>query len=131
MSQFRVDPSTGDLVRVNGSLQRVTGAEEIVQHVRVRMRLFLGECVFRQDLGMFYIGGILEKGFTAEEIAGEYRSAALETPGVVTVDEVTLEQTDEQRANRVGVIRWSGSYSETNLAERLPIYDTLTVDTSE
>lgn len=130
MSQIQLDPATGEIVRVNGGMARISGAPEIAQHVRVRMRMFRGESPIRQDLGMLYLGGILEKGFQAEEIVGEYRQTAIETPGVVEVSEITLEQTDAERANRVARIRWQGEYDLEDLAERGPVYDTFNVSTS-
>lgn len=131
-----MDAATGDLVRTGGSFRRLeAGPEEIAQYVRVRSRLFRGECFLRTDLGVEYLGGILAKGFTSEEIVGEYRSIVLETPGISAVGNpndpanpgVRLEQTEAEKVARVARVSYTATYSVENLAERGPLQDTFTV----
>ena len=91
MSQFKLDADTGDLVRENGSFVRVTGAEEIAQHVRVKLRLIRGECFMDRTLGIRYFseeqadGAVFAKGTSLDDIGGEFRFAALDTPGVTAI----------------------------------------------
>lgn len=127
MSMFETDPASGDLVRSGGKFRRIQGANEIAQWVRTRARLFRGECFLRTDLGVLYIGGILEKGFSTAEIVGEYRSITIETPGIVSVGDVQIDQTDEQRANRDASLSYTAQYSLADLSERGPLQDTFTV----
>ena len=91
MSQFKLDADTGDLVRENGSFVRVTGAEEIAQHVRVKLRLIRGECFMDRTLGIRYFseeqadGAVFAKGTSlpswpsdgqhAEQVAATQRLA--------------------------------------------------------
>ena len=43
-----------DLNITNGELSFVTGAEAIAQHVTMRLRTWLGECVYARNIGVPY-----------------------------------------------------------------------------
>lgn len=125
MSQLRTDPSTGELVRSGGAFGRVTGGEEIAQHVRTRTRLFRGECPFNLSLGMRYVGVILGKGTPPERVEGEFVEVAIGTPGVVSVDDLVL---DTEASTRHASVDWRGTYSLGDLARRIPLHDRFTVE---
>ena len=51
MSTWKIDPDTRELVREGGSLVRISGVDEIVQNVRIRLLLFRGEVLLDQFAG--------------------------------------------------------------------------------
>lgn len=127
MTMFAVDADTGDRVREGGAFTRVTGETEIAQHVRVRLRLFRNEIPLNLRLGMDYFGLVLVKGTSLEEIEGEFRSQILDTPGMVSVDQLTFDQTDAQVAERELDIDFNGTISVDDLAARIPVHDRFTI----
>ena len=135
MSQTLLDETTGDLIRENGTSVRVTGKEEIAQHLRVKLRLIQGEIPLDLTKGIRLFsetpgdGAVFAKGTKVEDIGGEYRGEALDTPGIISVDRMDLTQTDEQRAARDLSIEMEGTYSLTDAAERIPFHDKITVGT--
>jgi hypothetical protein len=124
MSQFAVDPSTGELVRENGSFVRIDGLAEVAQHVRVRVRLIRGEVPTDLSKGMRWFGLILAKGTPAETVEQEFTDTILGTPGVTSVDEITL-LTD--RATRAASLRFEASVSLGDAQTRIPLHDTFTL----
>lgn len=124
MSQMRVDASTGDLVREGGSFVRVTGLEEVAQHVRVRLRLFAGEVITNLTLGTRYFGLIFEPGTPPERVEGEITSVIIGTPGVVSVDDIDLEVDNETRR---GTVDWDGTASLDDARARIPLHDKFSV----
>lgn len=131
MSMFKVDKDTGELVREGNSFVRVDGTEEILQHNRIRLRMFRGECEFNLVLGMRYIGqaSISEKGVPNERIESEFVDAILGTPGMVEVDRnLTVSAPD---ANRRATVTYTGTASIIDANERIPLHDTFTLETTQ
>ncbi len=126
MSQLQVDATTGEMTRTNGQLQRITGEEEIAQHVRIRFRLFRGEVPMDLSKGMQFVEVIFKKGSTEIAIDGEFRSVALETPGVVAVESMEI---DLDTATRVLDVEWSGKIDVDELRDLIPVADEFTVAT--
>lgn len=124
MSQFAIDTVSGELIRRNGSFVRVTGAQEVLQHVHIRLRLFRGECLYNETLGVRYFGLVFEPGTPPERVEGEISDQILGTPGVVSVDDLDLEVDTEARR---GEIDWDGTLSLDDAAERIPIHDRFSV----
>lgn len=77
----------GDLYRPAGAstFERVSGAQECVQHLRQRLRLVAGE-VFRDTRVGVDMRILLNPGFSPNAIATHLASVALGTPGVVDCD---------------------------------------------
>lgn len=124
MSQIQVDAATGDLIIDGGSLVRVDGVDEIAQHIRVRLRLLRGEVPERQDLGM-PIFDLLIKGPTYDLLTQTIRDTIQGTPGVVSVESVDLGDLDA--ATRTLPVTFDATVSLGNLAQRIPLHDTITV----
>lgn len=124
MTMLQIDPVTSELLRESGSFVRVGGAEEIVQHVRIRFRLFRGECFLDALRGMRYRGLILEKGTPASRVEGEFTDTALGTPGVVGVSRCDVEV---DRATRHGSVAVDMLGSIDDARERIPLHDVITV----
>lgn len=119
-SMFKTDATTGALVREDGAFVRVDGLEAIAQHVRIRLRLFREEVKLDRFKGMRWLGGILEKGTPLAEIEGEFRSTILETPGIVSVDSLTL---DFDAPTRLLTLDFRATASEADARGRFDIHD--------
>lgn len=124
MSQFQVDASTGALVRENGSFVRLGGAEEIAQHIRVRLRLIRGEVQTNTTLGMRYLGFLLDKATAPERKEGEIIDTILGTPGVLSVDTFSSELNE---SNRELSVTFDGTGSVDDARRRIPLHDRFTV----
>jgi hypothetical protein len=93
MSAFELDPDTGEHVRTNGRLVRISGAASIVQALRVAWRTILGECVFDPSRGLplFELGAQATPTQRVEQLLAE---EGLRVPGIVALDlgEPTLDK---------------------------------------
>jgi hypothetical protein len=99
-----------DLEVVDGLVQMVDGAEEIRQHLEIRLRLWRGEVFFNVDEGVDYADLV----FPAEDpndVLGELRRVALGTPGVLDAALTIASLTP----NKIEV---TGSYTASVEAER-------------
>lgn len=124
MSQFRIDPDTGDLARSAGSFERVEGLEEIRQHIRLRLLLYRGECPLNTSLGMAYFSpGILDKGVTTDQREAAFREAIEQTPGVDRVEDVTVSI---DNSTRVLTVEFLAFVSIANRRETLALHDKIT-----
>lgn len=124
MSQLQVNASTGELVRSGGSFQRVDGAEEIAQHVRIGHRLIRGEIPTNLQLGMRFVGFMLGKGIPPARIEGEFIDDALAKPGVVSIDEISIDVGDD----RVATVTYDATISVADARRRIPLHDTFTLE---
>lgn len=127
MSFFATDPDTGDLLRPGASFVRVSGLDEIVSHVRIRLRLLKKEIPLAQNLGMDMFGLVLVKGTPLAAIEGEYRSQILDTPGMVSIDKLAFSQDSIQESDRALALDWAGTISLDDLAARIPVHDRFTI----
>lgn len=125
MSQIQTDAGSGDLVIEGGSLVLVDGVEEIAQHIRVRLRLLRGEVPERQDLGLPVFDDLLIKGPSFDLVSQAIRDTIAGTPGVVSVDDVQIGDIDP--ATRTLPVSWSATVSISNLQQRAPLHDSITV----
>ena len=88
--------STGDLSFVNGELQLVEGTEAVAQHLRIRLRWFVGEWYLDRRLGMPWFAHALVKRPNAVLLKSLFREAALTTPGVLEVRQLSLSIADRK-----------------------------------
>jgi len=127
VSQLKTDPATGRLVREGGAFVRVTGAEEVAQHLATRWRLIRGEVPTDLTRGMLYFGeipAILSKGTDTNLIEGQYIDVALGTPGIVQVDD--LEGTYDA-AERTATISIDATIGLDDARRRVPLHDTFEI----
>lgn len=96
----------GDLVVRGGDLALVGGVDAIRQEVGVRLQWFLGEWFIDPERGVPYFEQILTKIDRVEVLGGIFRRAILDTPGIVSVDEMRL---DHDRANRRLAVEWTAT----------------------
>lgn len=63
-----------------------TGAEELVQALRQRLRFWLGEWFADRSIGMPYLQRLLGKGVSVGDITSAVRNEVLKDPRVAKVD---------------------------------------------
>lgn len=88
---FQLNNTTGDLELVNGNLKLATGTQAIDQHLRAKLRTFLGEWFLDTRIGIPYFQQILgRKNPPVNLISAILRKAILQTSGVVSVSNLQL-----------------------------------------
>jgi len=89
-----IDFSTEDL-------QLVDGIDAIAQHLRIRLRFFLGEWFLDTRIGVPYYRDILVKVANENIIRETLRQVVGKTPGVLSIEEFTFTFGDAERQARV------------------------------
>jgi len=101
---YYIDPTYNDLRVINGSLQIARGSDTVLQQVLVALNTEYGEWYLDTDQGIIYYSsskelndntqrGILGGNLSATEISFAIRKAIIETPGVVDIQDFTIEET--------------------------------------
>lgn len=98
MASFALNAATGDLDFTGNRLQIVYDDDAIIQQIRTRLRLSLGEWFRDLSAGTDWIGSILGKHDDVTRRA-ELRSRIQGTPGVETV--VRLEMSFDARTRKL------------------------------
>ncbi len=80
----------GDLLITDGDLSLLTGTDAITQHLRVRLRFFLGEWFIDQRIGIPFYESVLVKQPNLDVIRSIFREAIAETPGVLQIPRLDL-----------------------------------------
>ena len=93
------NPNLDDLRLVNGDfvwLGPSDRAAEIAQHLKIRLRHFLGEWFLNANEGVDWFG-LMEKGTGRKKIEAVIRKVITTTPGVVGINVMTLTFDDAAR----------------------------------
>lgn len=85
MIDLKIDFENKCLSVVNGDLVLVKDSDEVVQSLRIRLRMALGNWFLDNRIGVDYFGKILKKGAKPEEIQRELRRIIKETQGVEAI----------------------------------------------
>ena len=85
MADLLIDVATGDLDLSTNDAQLVTGSDEIAQHLRIRLKFFLGEWFLDTRLGVPYYQEILKKGAKLTVVQEVLRVVILSTPGIIEI----------------------------------------------
>lgn len=86
------NPVAGDLyIDPTGQLVLTTGSDAVRQHVRSRLRFFLGEWFLDARQGFPYYRDVFRKNPNRQAVISALRRTVRETPGIAEVDELTLE----------------------------------------
>jgi hypothetical protein len=85
----------GDLAIYNGDLVLVTGADAIREQWLIRVRKWQGEWVLDTEDGVPYRQEIFSKQSSAARVEEIFRDVTLQTPGVLSVESVRFDITDE------------------------------------
>lgn len=96
MTDFKLT-TTGDLDLTTGDIQLISGSEEIAQHLRIRLKFFIGEWFLDTRLGIPYIQKVFRKNPNSNVVRDLIQRAALSTPGVLEIQTLTF---DFDSANR-------------------------------
>lgn len=80
----------GDLDISAGDLVLVSDADAVLQAVRIRLQFFKGEWYLDESAGLPYFQDILVKNPDMNVLQFLFRKAILETPGITTVNALTL-----------------------------------------
>ena len=88
---LKIDPTTGDVVLDGADLALVSDGAAIVQAVRSRLRLFLGEWFADLSVGVPWFQSVFVKNPNLVAVRSAIRSAIVETPGIAEL--VSYSQT--------------------------------------
>jgi hypothetical protein len=88
---FKIDPTTGDLVIEGGQLQLSSGLEAVAQGIRLRFLAFQGEWFLDLENGVPYWQDILGQKYDQARVLQIFRQPLLATPGVARVISLTSE----------------------------------------
>lgn len=101
----------GDLAVESGDLALVGGADSVAQHIRIRVRFFLGEWFLDESRGVPYLQRVFVKAPRPGLVQSVLRKAIEGTPGVRSVTELDVS-TDAR--TRKAVATWRAT---TDLGE--------------
>jgi len=85
MKDLKLD-TFGELDLSSGDLQFVTGADAVAQHLRIRLRFFLGEWFLDTRVGIPYFSVFFIKQPNLAAIEAIYRRAIQTVPGVDSLE---------------------------------------------
>ncbi len=106
------NPTIGDLKLTNGQIRLTqTFKQAVAQHLRIRLQFFFGEWFLDAREGIPYFQRIFVKAPDLGKISGIFRRVILETPGVVALDNLTL---DFNAATRILAISSFNAKLDTN-----------------
>lgn len=83
MPTLKLDPLTHDLAISNNKLSLISGADEVTQRLRSRLKMFRGEWFLDLNKGVPYRTEVFVKGISTERIASAIKREILTTPGVL------------------------------------------------
>ena len=93
---FYLDPATDDIVIENGTVKMVTGSEEVVQAVWLRLRTWRTEWYLNIDDGIpYYL--YWEKGFPPERVHYDVLMELYKDPRVESVLDIRIEDFDTKQ----------------------------------
>lgn len=94
----------GDLDLSDGrSFGWVADAAAVAQHAKFRLQQVQGEWLLNLDAGLDWFGAILGLGHNDSQVEAEVRRVLQATPGVGSVDQVTIVRGPEARTIRLQV----------------------------
>ena len=83
--------TTNDLNVTTGDLQLTSGLAGIAQHLRIRLRFFLGEWFLDTRLGVPYFEQILVKNPGTSVVRTIMRDVVITTPGVASMNDFVTD----------------------------------------
>lgn len=97
MADLQLDPNTHDLVLTRFDLSLVDGNELIVQRIKQRLLLFLGEWYLDVEAGVPWFQEILVKGVDLGRVETLIKRTIVGTEGVTRLTALDLNFTPEPR----------------------------------
>jgi hypothetical protein len=90
----------GDMAVVNGDFATVSKRQAVVQGIKVRVRMFLGECFLDESQGVDWLGQIISVKNPDHIVVRELiREAIADTPDVLQVVGSALQQLPNREAS--------------------------------
>ena len=83
--------TNGDLEVIGGEVSLLDGPEAIAQHLRIRLKTFLGEWFLNETIGMPYFEEFLIKNPSKLVIDTRMRQAITTTPGIASLTTLNYE----------------------------------------
>jgi len=113
-----LSPDFGDLVVGNFVDHTVSNIDGLVQRIRIRLQVFLGEWFLDNTRGVPYFQEILEKGTSYDQISQSIKLIIAETPDVKKINSFSIKDSDI--VNRKIIISFAvssvyGDLEENNL----------------
>lgn len=120
MADLKLD-LTGDIVIEGGDAVLVDGVDAVIQQIKIRLKMFKGEWFQNPSEGMPWFQSILQKQPNTQSIAGIFRQAVQETPGVASVESLTTEFNAQERTLQV-------RFRARLLLDDVLVYEEFTID---
>jgi hypothetical protein len=105
MSDIRLDPTTNDLLFVNGDLAMDSATDGIDQFLKRRLKTFLAEWFLDETVGIPYLDDVFVKNPNPVVMAAVFKKEILETPGVIELVSFDLSL-DNKTRNLTLTIKW-------------------------
>jgi len=103
---FALGGESHDLILQDRDLLMVSDAEQVAQHVTIRLRFFYSEWFLDNSLGVPWLEEILVKNPDGRLVDARLKEAIRGTPGL---DDLVQFQTDYQPAKRFLSLTWQGN----------------------
>lgn len=85
MNDFLLDPLTHDLDTRSLGMKIVSGAEAVIQNIRIKLKLWTGEWFMDTEAGTPYLEDILGKRISLAGALAAIRASIMEVDGVQTI----------------------------------------------
>lgn len=109
----------GDLAIVQGTTQVISGGQYAKQRTSVSLDFFLGEWFLDVRQGMPYFRDVLIKNPNSDTVRSVFKRAILKTPGIVSVDRITVEL---DTSRRVCAVDYESTYKDgTKIPDRIEL----------
>ena len=115
--------ANNDINVVNGSIKRVTDAEQVVQAVRTNLLTYRGEWFLDTRIGVPYFEKVFVKPFNRPVVEAELQRTITQTPGVEEL--LTFELTFD-RVTRKASVSFSAVTTFGNIQSELYLNSTVT-----
>ena len=101
-----LDPATGDLaLDASGALRLATGKDAIGQHARQRLLTHEGEWFLDTSAGVPWFDRIMVRSFDADVAEAIVKDEVAGTPGILSIDGISVAFVGPQREVRVKDLR--------------------------
>ncbi len=89
--------SNNDLIVENGAFKLVQNGSEVVQHVRSRLLFYKNEWFLDRSAGVPYFEEVFVKPSRPDNVESILKSEILQTPGVLSLIEFTMDYDSQTR----------------------------------
>lgn len=97
----------GDLLLVSGTTSVIDAGEFAAQRIRTTLNVFLGEWFLDLKIGIPYFRDLLIHSPNSDTVITTFRTAIMNTPGIVSVPELTV---DLDTTARIATVNFTAIY---------------------